>query len=259
MTESSEAALGCDVWEDQPTLVVQRDTFANFFHGERPAAWGLFDSVVRTATGLTVPSPSTPDSEDFFNVFVALAVLQWSTDDLQMVIADLYPKGPFWDMWSRVFAGRRPPLTAWDLKKRYGKSSRVCYRNLALGIYGPASPITVASWRTPCKRTPLVRAYADIVVRGLGLQHKTHYAQPTPPTTIMVTYMARRASSQWPERRFCDSQASFFKCEEWQHLDKRSLGRMIKNDGDVVATLRKLESRSWPSGAAVKVINSRRS
>jgi len=65
--------------------------------------------------------------------------------------------------------------------------------------------------------------------------------------------MARRASSQWPERRFCDSKHSFFKCEDWQHLDQRNLGRMVKNDDEIVAALRKLERMHWANGAAVKV------
>jgi len=97
----SESDLGCDEWETQPTLLIQRDTFANMFH----------------------------DSEDFFNTFIALAILQWNTDNLQIIIADLYPKGPFWEMWTRVFsnAGRRIPLTAWDLKTKYG-AKKVCYK-----------------------------------------------------------------------------------------------------------------------------------
>jgi hypothetical protein len=201
---SSTSELECDAWIEEPTLLVQRDTFANFFH----------------------------DSEDFVNVFIALAVLQWSTKDLQLIVADLYPKGPFYDIWEKVFAGRHTPLTAWDLKTKYG-AKNLCFRKLAVGIYGPASPITVASWRTPCVHTPLVRSYADYVLRGLGLQLQTHYAQHVPSKTVMVTWMARRASSQWPERRFCDSKNSFFKCEQWAHLDKRSLGRMIKNDQEV--------------------------
>jgi hypothetical protein len=49
-------------------LVTQRDTFANFFH----------------------------DSEDFFNVFLAMAILQWKGGDTQMYLTDLYPEGPFW-------------------------------------------------------------------------------------------------------------------------------------------------------------------
>jgi hypothetical protein len=35
---------------------------------------------------------------------------------VQIYLLDLYPKGPFWDMWSRVFNGGRPPKMAWDLK-----------------------------------------------------------------------------------------------------------------------------------------------
>jgi hypothetical protein len=97
----SESDLGCDIWETQPTLLIQRDTFANMFH----------------------------NSEDFFNAFIALAILRWNTADLQVIIADLYPKGPFWDMWSRVFSNvaRRKPLTAWDLKTKYG-AKKVCFK-----------------------------------------------------------------------------------------------------------------------------------
>ena len=83
-------------------LVLQRDTFANFFH----------------------------DSEDFVNAFLAMAVLQWRLKDTQVFLTDLYPRGPFWDMWSRVFSaksGGLPALTAWDLKQLYpnnGKKAR---------------------------------------------------------------------------------------------------------------------------------------
>ena len=58
----------CAEWIEHPVLLTQRDTFANFFH----------------------------DSEDFFNVFVALAVLQWVPGRTQILLTDLYPKGPFW-------------------------------------------------------------------------------------------------------------------------------------------------------------------
>ena len=56
----------CDEWVDHPVLVVQRDTFANFFH----------------------------DSEDFVNVFLALAILQWTAGDTQLFLTDLYPQVP---------------------------------------------------------------------------------------------------------------------------------------------------------------------
>jgi hypothetical protein len=69
---STSAAEGsaqvCAEWVEHPVLVTERDTFANFFH----------------------------DSEDFFNVFVALAVLEWKPAEVQMYLTDLYPQGPFW-------------------------------------------------------------------------------------------------------------------------------------------------------------------
>ena len=39
-----------------------------------------------------------------------------------------------------------------------------------------------------------MRAYSDFVIRGLGLQEFTHYAQPEPNRTIVITYMARRGT-----------------------------------------------------------------
>ena len=47
---------------------MQRDTFANLFH----------------------------DSEDFVNVFLAMAILRQRPKDVQVFLTDLYPRGPFW-------------------------------------------------------------------------------------------------------------------------------------------------------------------
>ena len=102
-------------------------------------------------------------------------------------------------MWSDVYNNvnniDKITLTAWDLRNLYQKklemkasksllhtqnveknsspsSTRynVCYKQLAIGIYGPAAPITVASWDTPCSHTALVRAYSDYVIRRMNLQ-----------------------------------------------------------------------------------------
>ena len=153
-------AARCDEWLDHRVLIVQRDTFANFFH----------------------------DSEDLVNAFLALAILEWSlgsgpagkgsSGGTQIFLTDLYPAGPFWELWSKAFSGGatgpgavggHPVLTAFDLGARFA-GKRVCFRDVAVGIYGPAAPITVASWDTPCSRTALVRAYSDFVLRGMGLQ-----------------------------------------------------------------------------------------
>ena len=141
----AHAPLQCDVWVNEPTLLVERDTFANFFH----------------------------NSEDFFNTFLALSILRWPVKDLQILLTDIFPKGPFWPMWSKVFRGPKgvspEPLTAWDIAQKYG-DKRVCFKQLAVAILGAAAPMTVASWDTGCHGVALVRAYADFVVRGLGLQ-----------------------------------------------------------------------------------------
>lgn len=58
----------CSEKVEHRVLLHQRDTFANFFH----------------------------DSEDFVNVFLAMAVLKWRRGDTQIVLTDLFPHGPFW-------------------------------------------------------------------------------------------------------------------------------------------------------------------
>jgi hypothetical protein len=58
----------CDEWIDHPVIISQRDTFANFFH----------------------------DSEDFINIFLSMAILDYKRGDTQIFNTDLYPKGPFW-------------------------------------------------------------------------------------------------------------------------------------------------------------------
>jgi hypothetical protein len=134
------------------------------------------------------------------------------------------------DIWSKPYSGPHPTLDAWDLRQKFGqkrKDYRVCFKELAINIYGPAAPITVASWDTHCSDAALVRSYADFIIRGMELQKFTHYSQPQPSKTVTVTYLARRASSEWPEKRFCDSQKSFFLCELWAGFGIRSLGRMV--------------------------------
>lgn len=222
--------LRCDVWEEKPTLIVERDTFANLFH----------------------------NSEDFFNTQLAMAILKWATRDIQILITDIFPKGPFWPMWTKVFRGTSDPLAAFDIAEKYQNSS-VCFKQVAIAILGAAAPVTVASFDTRCSHSPLVRSYADFVPATLGLAAKTRYARaaagdPTlDPKRVMVTFMARRSSTHWPEKRFCDSQRSYFKCERLAHLGVRKLGRSVKNDPDVVEALKSLEHRSFQNGAYVQV------
>ena len=185
------------------------------------------------------------------NAFIALAVLRWSTADLQILLTDIYPEGPFWDMWSRVFRGTRPPLTAWQIGQKYG-AKNVCFKKVAIGILGAAAPTTLHTSNTRCKASSVVRAYSDFVIRGLGLQGAARYASRRDPKDVVVTFLARRSSSEWPERRFCDSETSFFDCAKLQHLGVRGLGRTIKNDAEVVRALRSLETRSFANGARVR-------
>lgn len=161
------------------------------------------------------------------------------------------------NMWKEVFSHDYPALTAFDLKTHYGvpagQSNYVCFRKLAVGIYGPAAPTTICSWDHPCKRTALVRAYSDFVIRTLGLHNVTHYASARPKKEVVITYMSRRPSKEWPEKKYCDDEKSFFRCALWANFGPRSLGRMVRNDQEVINALHRLESESFANGAVVKI------
>jgi hypothetical protein len=94
------------------------------------------------------------------------------------MLTDLYPWGPFESVWKTVF-GPSPPMSAWDMRARWGKK-RVCFRRAVLGIFGPASPITIINKENPCLRSPLIRAYSDFIVRGFGLQAPSPRPQRAP-------------------------------------------------------------------------------
>jgi hypothetical protein len=160
-------------------------------------------------------------------------------------------------MWKKPFGLGYKTMTAWDLKKRFEHSSpgkkNTCFRKLVVGIYGPASPLTVASWDTGCKGSPMVKAYSDFVIRGMGLQHLSHYAEPEPSKEIHITFMARRSSSEWPEKRYCDDKNSFFLCEIWKNWGLRSLKRTVRNEDVLLKGLKNLENETFANGAKIKI------
>jgi hypothetical protein len=162
-------------------------------------------------------------------------------------------------MWREAFSHGYPTYTAWDLRSRFGAaketgSDYVCFRQLAVGIYGPAAPTTLCNRDTPCRSTALVRAYSDFVIRSFGLQHLSHYASPKPKKEVVVTYLTRRPTNEWPEKKYCNDTHSFFKCQFWANLGPRQLGRMVRNDAALIDGLKGLESQSFSNGASVRVV-----
>ncbi|CAN0043798.1 unnamed protein product, partial [Laminaria digitata] len=96
--------------------------------------------------------------------------------------------------------------------------------------------------------------FSRFFFRGLGLQGMTRYASP-PSKKVVVTWVARRSSVQWPERAYCseDGRESFFTCEYFSHLDTRQLQRRVKNEAEVVRSLKTLEGKTFENGAVVEV------
>ena len=53
------------------------------------------------------------------------------------------------------------------------------------------------------------------------------------------------------EKRFCNSDSSFFLCSLWEKFGIRPLQRQIRNDDDVVKGLKSLEAETYRNGAQV--------
>lgn len=210
----------CTATERLTTLVVQRDGFANLYHS----------------------------SEDFINAYLALAILELSLVDVQIVLADLYPWGPFAAMWQEALGFVHPALSAWDLRAKYG-TGRVCFDNLVVGIYGPASPFCIIKYDTHCEGSPLLRSYAHFVIRGLRLHdHVIAAAEAQRSRALRVTWMARGSPVPWPERVFCDDR--YFPCALFAYGD-RHLGRVVRNNAEVVDGLHALARNTTVAGRAL--------
>lgn len=58
------------------------------------------------------------------------------------------------------------------------------------------------------------------------------YISQSSPLSSSSLLCVDRASVIWPERNFCGDD-SFFKCDDFKHLEMRKLGRMVANDAEV--------------------------
>ena len=143
-------------------------------------------------------------------------------------------------------------LTAWDIKQR-SNLKRLCFRSFAVGIYGPASPFTLHSWDVKCSRSALLRTYSDFVIRSLNLQAFTHYFAPEPSREVVVTFVRRRSSTEWPEIEHCSHWDSFFNCTLWSGWGKRNLGRVVNNEVQLTRALIALEDESFLHVERVRV------
>jgi hypothetical protein len=191
---STHGPVDCQNTEEKPLLIIQRHGFANFYHS----------------------------SEDFFNAFLALLITGLRPDQVRVLLADLFPWGPFESLWKHLFPDVR---TIWEVKAE----PATCYRKIIIGIYGPASPLTLINERTGCFKSPLVRAYGRWALQSFGL------APQRSDNGTRLLWLSRQPSVVWPERAFCDDR--YFACADWTHLHIRQIGRVLRNDADVVAAL----------------------
>ena len=74
------------------------------------------------------------------------------------------------------------------------------------------------------------------------MQDRTLYARPERKEKVKITYISRRSSIEWPEKKHCESgEGDVFQCHYFSHLGMRQLRRVVKNDAEVVKALKSLE------------------
>ena len=70
---------------------------------------------------------------------------------------------------------------------------------------------------------------------------------------IIITYMARRSTPQWPERKYCNDTHSFFACRYWDNFGERALGRMILNENALIAKMQEFGKEARNDGKRIVV------
>jgi hypothetical protein len=163
--------------------------------------------------------------QSLFNAFNALLITGLRPDEVRVLLADLYPWGPFEAFWRRLFPDIR---TVWEAQAEPPR----CHRKIVLGMYGPASPHALHSQITPCRHSPLVRAYAHWALHVFDLVPRR---RPEPGERLRLLWMSRRPRRPRPERSHCGDHNPA--CVEWAHLGVRQIERVLDNDVEVVAAL----------------------
>jgi len=201
-----EGKWKCDITVEDPVVIIQRDAWANLWH----------------------------QSNDFLSTILELAVLRMNTKNLRVEVVDVAPRGGLWPMWNEVFPGKGGK-NAWDVMKEYGNKT-VCYKDLVMAMPGESHPNANSNQPSGCKGSPHYKLYADFVLRALGLQLHTPYINPQ-SKTLVVTWIARKISKNWPEMQHCETDKSFWLCDIIQlskYSEQRPLGRMIANELDLL-------------------------
>eukprot|EP00698_Gefionella_okellyi_P018547 TRINITY_DN5569_c0_g1_i1.p1 TRINITY_DN5569_c0_g1~~TRINITY_DN5569_c0_g1_i1.p1 ORF type:complete len:536 (-),score=115.97 TRINITY_DN5569_c0_g1_i1:33-1640(-) len=147
-----EKVDGCDTMIENPVALVIRYEFKNLFH----------------------------QMTDFINVYLGAAVTGASLDEMQVVLLDNHPDGPFMDIW-RALSPAHEVLRAKDLK------GKVCMQQPLFPVLGYGAPIAKDIDRSnECRDGSLVQSFVRRVLLELDLLD-------TPiPTQPVITFISRK-------------------------------------------------------------------
>jgi len=104
---------------------------------------------------------------DFMNMYLVLSALQLPPSDLQVVLFDKHPDGPYMDLIEKAFAGNRKPL-----RHQHYKGKTVLFRRLVFHLESPAGLIFPKVSRPDplrCRDTGLFTSYAKFVLQAFDL------------------------------------------------------------------------------------------
>ncbi|KAK3259410.1 hypothetical protein CYMTET_31592, partial [Cymbomonas tetramitiformis] len=157
LPHAADQAMQCDEWIEEPTVVVTRVEYANFYH---------------TMT-------------DFVGAWSAAVIAGVDPRKMRILFADGHPRSPFDEQaWTDGLSNGHKPLRKGDLKGRH-----VCFRKLVFALFGYASPITIDWFRAnACGYSPWLQSFKSQFLRPFGLEH---VPMPAVGADINITLVLR--------------------------------------------------------------------
>lgn len=170
------------------------------------------DIVIDTPTYLLARDEDCENSfhstADFMNMLLVMRVLNLSADDMQVVLFDKYPDGPYIDLIKKAYSPKHDVIR----HAHYG-GKKVMFKRLVFHLESPAGlifPKVANPTALRCVSTGLFQTYRKFVLQAFDL-----FDVPPPPIPSITLSLRHRS----------------------QH---KNVGRVMANEADVVKVLKEI-------------------
>mmetsp|Transcript_19965 Transcript_19965/g.28603 ORF Transcript_19965/g.28603 Transcript_19965/m.28603 type:complete len:582 (+) Transcript_19965:16-1761(+) len=197
--------------EYQPQLFMPHHSLQmNSFEADSPNSETRSSMIEELPTYLLARDEDCENSfhstADFMNMFLVKSVLQSKADNMQVMLFDKHPDGPYLELIQQAFANNKPVL-----RHQHYRNQKVMFRRLIFHLESPAGLIFPKVSRPDpmrCYRTSLFDSYRRFVLNAFGLLNV-----PPPEIPSVALSLRHRTAS-------------------------KNVGRILANEAEVVAVLK---------------------